>query len=87
MQRHPSRLTRLSQVGRENGGVMRELGLPPAVPAGRPGRARWVVALGGVGGLLFTVGLLVRVRCAVGACPAPGVRRLFALDGLGVSLT
>ena len=57
--------------------------MPPAVPTGQPRRARWVVALAGVGGLLFTVGLLVEVRCAVGECPAPWVRRLFELDALG----
>jgi hypothetical protein len=57
--------------------------VPSAVPTGRPRRARWVVVLAGLGGLLFTIGLLVEVRCAVGECPAPEVRRLFELDALG----
>jgi hypothetical protein len=55
----------------------------PAVPTGRPGRARWLIGLAALGGLLFTGGLLVEVRCAVGSCPAPWVWRLFDLDGLG----
>jgi hypothetical protein len=42
-----------------------------------------LVGLAGLGGLLFTVGLLVEVRCAVGRCPGPEVRRLFDLDALG----
>jgi hypothetical protein len=42
-----------------------------------------VLVLAAVGGLLLTIGLLVEVRCAVGRCPAPGVRRLFDLDALG----
>jgi hypothetical protein len=55
----------------------------PAVPTGWPRRARWVLVLAPVGGLLFTTGLLLEVRCAVGRCAAPGVRRLFDLDALG----
>lgn len=46
-------------------------------------RGRWVVALALVGGLVFTVGLVVGLRCAVGSCPDPAVRRLFRLDALG----
>ena len=59
------------------------LRVPRAVPTGRPGRARWLVSLAALGGLLFTLGLLVEVRCAVGHCPAPGVRRLFDLEAVG----
>jgi hypothetical protein len=57
--------------------------VPRAVPTGRPGRGRWLLGLAGLGGVLFTLGLIVQLRCAVGRCPAPGVRRLFDLDGLG----
>lgn len=53
------------------------------MPTGRPLRARWLIGLAALGGLLFTAGLLVEVRCAVGHCPAPRVQRLFDLDGLG----
>ena len=75
---------RSSQLGRDDGPVTRGgVRLPAAVPVGRLRRARWVVLLAAVGGLLFTAGLLVEVRCAVGRCPAPGVRRLFDLDALG----
>src|SRR3954449_113177 len=74
-----------SRLCLDDGRVTRgELRLPSAVPTGRPRRARWLVALAGLGGLLFTIGLLVRVRCVAGGrCPAPAVRRLFDLDGLG----
>jgi hypothetical protein len=57
--------------------------VPPAVPPRRPRPARWLVALAGIGGLLFTVGLLVQVRCAVGECPASVARRLFDLQARG----
>jgi hypothetical protein len=53
------------------------------VPIGRLRPARWLLALAGLGALLFTTGLLVQVRCAVHRCPARGVRRLFDLDALG----
>jgi hypothetical protein len=53
------------------------------VPTGRPPRARWLIGLTALGGLLFTGGLLVQVWCAVGYCPAPRVQRLFDLDGVG----
>jgi hypothetical protein len=43
---------------------------------------RSVVGLGVVGALVFTVGLLVRMRCAVGRCPAPELQQVFALDAL-----
>jgi hypothetical protein len=54
----------------------------PAVPVQRPGRVRWLAVVVAVGGLPFTAGLLVEVRCAVGECPAPRVHRLLDLDGL-----
>ncbi|PZA22873.1 hypothetical protein DMO24_02740 [Modestobacter versicolor] len=57
--------------------------MAPAVPTGRPWRAGWVVVLGAAGGLVFTLGLLVQARCAVGRCPAPAVQRLFGLDAVG----
>jgi hypothetical protein len=43
----------------------------------------WVLGLGALGGLLFTVGLVVRLRCAVGRCPAPQTRQLLDLDAVG----
>ena len=49
-------------------------------------RARWSVGLAVVGGLLFTAGLVTEVRCAVGDCPSPWVRRLLDLDGIGALL-
>jgi hypothetical protein len=55
----------------------------PRAPAERPRRARWVLAPAVVGGLLFTAGLLVELRCAVGRCPGPAVQGLFDLDGIG----
>ena len=57
--------------------------LPPAVPVGRPRRAWWLVAVGGLGGVLFTAGLVTRVRCVVGECPGPVVRRLLGLEAVG----
>jgi hypothetical protein len=51
--------------------------------ARRPGRVWWLAGLVVVGGLLFTAGLLVEVRCAVGQCPRPRVRRWLDLDVLG----
>ena len=45
--------------------------------------ARRVLALGALGGALFTVGLFVRLRCAVGRCPVPHARRLLDLDAVG----
>jgi hypothetical protein len=53
--------------------------VPPAAVTGR----RWLIAAALLGGVLFTIGLLVEARCAVGRCPRPGVRRLFDLDALG----
>ncbi|KGH43641.1 MULTISPECIES: hypothetical protein [Modestobacter] len=58
-------------------------GARPAPSDERPRPARWVLAPASVGGLLFTVGLLVEVRCAVGRCPAAGWSRFVALDGAG----
>lgn len=46
-------------------------------------RAGWLLLLAAVGGVLFTVGLVVRVRCAVGRCPSPIDRQLFSLDAVG----
>ncbi len=46
-------------------------------------RGRWVLALALVGAAVFAVGFVVQLRCAVGACPDPAVRRLFRLDALG----
>lgn len=51
----------------------------PAPP--RP--ARWVLAPAAVGVLLFAVGLVVEVRCAVDRCPAAGWSRVVALDAAG----
>jgi hypothetical protein len=45
--------------------------------------AGWVLGLGALGGLLFTVGLVVRLRCAVGRCPAPQTRHVLDLDAVG----
>jgi hypothetical protein len=45
--------------------------------------AGWVLGLGVLGGVLFTLGLLVRLRCAVGRCPAPHIRQLLDLDAVG----
>jgi hypothetical protein len=42
-----------------------------------------VLTLALVGGLVFAVGFVVELRCAVGSCPDPTVRRLFRLDALG----
>jgi hypothetical protein len=53
------------------------------MPTGSPRWAGWLLGLAAAGGLLFTIGLLLQVRCAVGRCAAPGVRRLFDLDALG----
>jgi hypothetical protein len=64
------------------GAVTREGTVLP-LEAGPAQRARWVLFVAALGGFAFTVGLLVEVRCAVGRCPGPGVRRLFLLDGLG----
>jgi hypothetical protein len=51
------------------------------------GRARqtagWVLALGALGGVLFTAGLLVRLQCAVGRCPARPIRHALDLDAVG----
>jgi hypothetical protein len=55
----------------------------PVPPVDRHWRVRWLLAVALVGGLVFTVGLLVEARCAVGRCPAPTVRRLFDLDAVG----
>ncbi|WP_138734435.1 hypothetical protein [Modestobacter excelsi] len=46
-------------------------------------RGRWVLPLALVGALVFVVGFVVELRCAVGSCPDPAVRRLFRLDALG----
>src|SRR4051794_41966146 len=75
-----------SRLCLDDGRVTRgELRLPSAVPTGRPRRARWLVALAGLGGLLFTIGLLVRVRCvAGGGGPAPGGGPPFGFPGVGV---
>ena len=54
-----------------------ELDAAPAV------RGRWVLALALVGAVVFTIGYVVELRCAVGSCPDPTVRRLFRLDALG----
>jgi hypothetical protein len=45
--------------------------------------AGWVLTLGALGGLLFAVGLVVRLRCAVGRCPAPQTRQVLDLDAVG----
>jgi hypothetical protein len=42
-----------------------------------------VLALALVGGLVFSIGFVVELRCAVGACPDPVIRRLFRLDAVG----
>jgi hypothetical protein len=55
----------------------------PGAPVERPRRARWVLAPAVVGGLLFTAGLLVELRCAVGRCPDRATWGLFDLDGVG----
>ena len=57
--------------------------MAPRVPVDRSWRAHWLLGLAVVGGLLFTAGLVVELRCGVGRCPAPAVRRLFDLDGVG----
>jgi hypothetical protein len=52
-------------------------------PVRRPGRVWWLAGLAVAGGLLFTAGLLVEVRCALGHCPRPRVQALLDLDGIG----
>ncbi|WP_139306993.1 hypothetical protein [Modestobacter sp. DSM 44400] len=42
-----------------------------------------MLGLAALGGLVFTVGLVVRLRCAAGRCPTPQIRELFDLDAIG----
>ncbi|MCZ2817386.1 hypothetical protein [Modestobacter sp. VKM Ac-2984] len=58
-------------------------GAQPAPSAALPRSARWVLAPAGIGVLLFAVGLLVEVRCAVDRCLDGGWSRFFALDAPG----
>lgn len=46
-------------------------------------RAGWLIGLGGLGGVLFTAGLVVRLQCATGRCPSRSTRHLFDLDSIG----
>src|SRR3978361_150814 len=79
-------VTWLSRLRRDDGRVTGgRVPVRSAEPAWRPIRGGWVVslvALGGLGGLLFSIGLLVGVRCARGRCPSARVQRLFDLDGI-----
>jgi hypothetical protein len=84
VRKRPGRITRLSLLLRNDGAVTPgDLRTPPAVSLRISRTTGWLLAVAGLGGLLFTAGLVFNLECAVGHCPAPLVRRLFDLDGLG----